>query len=313
MNPEYKYLFGPVPSRRLGMSLGVDLVPKKVCSLNCVYCEVGPTTKLTTERLEYIPYRKIVKELSDYFATSPPPDYITFSGYGEPTLNSAIGKIIQLIKKSKPEIPVAVLTNGTLLSQPEVRNELHLANLVLPSLDAATQEVFEKINVPAKGLFIDEYIQGLVDFSKEFSGKIWLEIFILPDYNDHETELTELKKVILKINPDRVQLNTLDRPGRAENLQPASIEKLNQIIDFWHLENAEIIAKTPERKNLSAYRKNLESSILGTIARRPCTADDLAQILGTHVNEINKYLETLEKGNKINHTRGERGIFYRVL
>lgn len=309
----YKYLFGPVPSRRLGMSLGVDLVPKKVCSLNCVYCEVGPTTKLTTERLEYIPCRKIVKELSDYFETSPPPDYITFSGYGEPTLNSAIGKIIQLIKKSKPEIPVAVLTNGTLLSQPEVRNELHLANLVLPSLDAATQEVFEKINVPAKGLFIDEYIKGLVDFRKEFSGKIWLEIFILPKYNDHETELTELKKVILKINPDRIQLNTLDRPGRVENLQPASIEKLNHIIDFWQLKNVEIIAKAPERKNLAAYRKDVESAILGTIARRPCTADDLAQIMGTHVNEINKYLETLEKGNKINHTRGERGIFYRVL
>jgi wyosine [tRNA(Phe)-imidazoG37] synthetase (radical SAM superfamily) len=313
LNPGYKYLFGPVPSRRLGMSLGVDLVPKKVCSLNCVYCEVGPTTKLTTERLEYIPCRKIVKELSDYFETSPPPDCITFSGYGEPTLNSAIGKIIQLIKKSKPEIPVAVLTNGTLLSQPEVRNELRQANLVLPSLDAASQEIFEKINVPARGLNIDAYIQGIVDFRKEFSGKIWLEIFILPKYNDHETELTELKKAILKINPDRVQLNTLDRPGRKENLQPASIEKLNHIIDFWQLKNVEIIAKAPERKNLASYRKDVESAILGTIARRPCTADDLAQIMGTHVNEINKYLETLEKGNKINHTREERGIFYRVL
>jgi wyosine [tRNA(Phe)-imidazoG37] synthetase (radical SAM superfamily) len=310
LNPEYKYLFGPVPSRRLGMSLGVDLVPKKVCSLNCVYCEVGPTTKLTTQRLEYIPNRKIVKELSDYFATSPPPDYITFSGYGEPTLNSAIGKIIQFIKKNKPEIPVAVLTNGTLLSVAEARKELLHANLVLPSLDAATQEVFEKINVPAKGLIIDEYIQGIADFRKEFSGKIWLEIFIIPGYNDSVPELTELKKAILKINPDRVQLNTLDRPGRVENLQPASIEKLNHIIDFWQLENVEIIAKAPERKNLSAYRKNVESAIIGTISRRPCTADDLAQILETHVNEINKYLETLESEHKIIHSRRERGIFY---
>ena len=310
MNKSYKYLFGPVPSRRLGMSLGVDLVPKKVCSLNCVYCEVGPTTKLTTQRLEYIPFEKITAELADYFATSPPPEYITFSGYGEPTLNSAIGKIIQFIKKNQPGIPVAVLTNGTLLSSAEVRKELHNADLVLPSLDAATQEAFEKINVPAPGLKVDEYIQGLVDFRKEFTGKIWLEIFILPGYNDTKNELTELKKAILKINPDRIHLNTLDRPGRVENLQPASIESLNHIVDFWQLENVEIIAKAPERKHLASYRKDVESAILGTIARRPCTADDLSQILGSHVNEINKYLETLESEHKIGHVRKERGVFY---
>ena len=202
MNPEYKYLFGPVPSRRLGMSLGVDLVPKKVCSLNCVYCEVGPTTK----RLEYI--------------------------------------------------------------------------------------------------------QGLVDFRKEFHGKIWLEIFILTGYNDAEIELSKLKKAILKINPNRVQLNTLDRPGRVGNLQPTTRKKLNHIIEFWNLKNVEIIAKAPERKNLAAYRKDVESAIIGTIARRPCTADDLAQTLGTHVNEINKYLETLESENKIGHVWKERGIFF---
>lgn len=313
MDPGYKYLFGPVPSRRLGMSLGVDLVPKKVCPLNCVYCEVGSTTKLTTQRLEYIPYKKIVTELSDYFNSSPPPDYITFSGYGEPTLNSAIGKIIQFIKTNQPEIPVAVLTNGTLLSRQEVRADLRHANLILPSLDAATQQVFEKINIPAKGLSIIEYIQGIADFRKEFSGKIWLEIFILPGYNDNETELTELKKAILKINPDRIQLNTLDRPGRKKNLQPASIEKLNQIIDFWQLENVEIIARAPDRKNLAAYRTDMESAILGTIARRPCTCCDLAEILGTHVNEINKYMETLENEGKITHVWKDRGVFYRIL
>ena len=313
MNPGYKYLFGPVPSRRLGMSLGVDLVPKKVCSLNCVYCEVGPTTKLTTQRLEYIPYEKIVTELSDYFAAGPPPDYITFSGYGEPTLNSAIGKIIQFIKKNKHETPVAVLTNGTLFSLAEVRKELLNADLVLPSLDAATQEVFEKINEPEPGLNMDNYIQGLVDFRKEFKGEIWLEIFIITGYNDAESELSELKKAILKINPDRIQLNTLDRPGRVENLQPATPEKLNSIVEFWQLKNVEIIAKAPERKNLAAYRTDMESAILGTIARRPCIADDLAQILGTHVNEINKYLETLESENKIAHVRRERGVFYQKL
>jgi len=306
----YKYLFGPVPSRRLGMSLGVDLVPKKVCSLNCVYCEVGSTTKLTTKRMEYIPYKKIVEELNNYFSYNPYPDYITFSGYGEPTLNSALGKIIEFIKEKHLDIPVAVLTNGTLFSSPEVRRELYQSDLVLPSLDAATQQTFEKINMPAPGIRIEDYIQGLVDFRQEFTGKIWLEIFILPGYNDSNEELTELKNAISKIHPDRVQLNTLDRPGTVEGLRGASAEELNKIIELWQMDNVEIIAKVQERKNVASYRKDIESAILGTIARRPCTSDDLAQILGTHVNEINKYLETLESEKKIKHVRQERGIFY---
>jgi len=306
----YKYLFGPVPSRRLGMSLGVDLVPKKVCSLNCIYCEVGNTTKLTTERREYIPYKKIIAELNDYFASSPAPDYITFSGYGEPTLNSAIGDIIKFIKEKQPEIPVAILTNGTLFSLQEVRNELLKADLVLPSLDAATQTTFEKINLPASGIDVNRHIQGLTDFRREFKGKIWLEIFILPGYNDSNSELDELKKAILKIAPDKIQLNSLDRPGRMENLRGATKNELERIIDYWQLDNAEIIAKAPERKKMASYRKDVESAILGTIARRPCTADDLAQIMGTHINEINKYLTTLENEGKIRNVRQERGIFY---
>ncbi len=306
----FKYLFGPVPSRRLGMSLGVDLVPKKVCSLDCVYCEVGNTTKLTTKRMEYIPYKKITGELNDYFESSPDPDYITFSGYGEPTLNSGLGSIIKYIKEIKPDIPVAVLTNGTLFYMPEVRRELLQANLVLPSLDAASQIAFEKINRPCPGLKINEYINGLVEFRKEFKGQIWLEIFILAGYNDSTDELDNLKEAVLKINPDKIQLNTLDRPGTLEGLKGASFEKLQSIIDYWKLDNTEIIAKAPQRKTLKSYRKDIEAAIIGTIERRPCTADDLAQIMGTHINEINKYLDTLESDKKIQHKREERGIFY---
>ena len=135
----YKYLFGPVPSRRLGMSLGIDLVPRKVCSLDCVYCEVGKTTKLTLERKEYILFDNVIKELTHYFENNPDPDYITFSGSGEPTLNSRIGDIIKFVKQNRPEIPIAILTNGTLLFDPEVRDELKIADVVLPSLDAATK------------------------------------------------------------------------------------------------------------------------------------------------------------------------------
>jgi wyosine [tRNA(Phe)-imidazoG37] synthetase (radical SAM superfamily) len=183
----YKHLFGPVPSRRLGMSLGVDLIPKKVCSLNCVYCEVGKTTNLTLERKEYVSVEAVKAELKHYFNHNSfaVPDYITFSGSGEPTLNIYLGEILQFIKENKPDIPIAVLTNGTLLYKEEVRKSLLQADVVLPSLDAATEPVFKKINRPVKDLNISECIQGLIEFRKEFSNKIWLEIFILPGYNDN--------------------------------------------------------------------------------------------------------------------------------
>lgn len=306
----YKFLFGPVPSRRLGMSLGVDLVPHKVCSLNCVYCECGETTKLTTERLEYVPVKKVLDELDHFFENNPDPDYITFSGAGEPTLNSGFGEVLDFIKKKKPDIPLAVLTNGTLLYDENIRKELLKADLVLPSLDSALDESFQKINCPQQDLKIDEIIQGLVDFRKEFKGEIWLEIFILNDYNNDKKNLDALKEAVLKINPDSVQLNTLDRPGTIEGLKAMTRNDMQKIIDYWQLENVEIIAAAPERKDIRSYRADTETAILETISRRPCTLNDLSNILGMHVNEINKYLSVLENENKIESKKLERGVFY---
>ncbi len=308
----YKYLFGPVPSRRLGMSLGVDLVPRKVCSLDCVYCEAGKTTKLTTERKEYVKTEKIIGELTDYFRNNPDPDYITFSGYGEPTLNIAIGKVLEFIKENKPDIPVAVLTNGTLFGDAKVRQSILKADLVLPSLDAATEAVFLKINRPPDSLIFEDYINGLIDFSREFGGKIWLEIFILPGYNDSEEELAALKKIILQIKPDSIQLNTLDRPGSVTDLRGATRAELQRVAGFWQMDNVVIIAASPERKKIRSYRTDTESAILETIARRPCTVDDLSKILGFHINEVNKYLDVLEAEQKIETTKQERGYFYKI-
>lgn len=308
----YKYLFGPVPSRRLGMSLGVDLVPKKVCSLDCVYCEVGKTTKLTLERKEYIPYSKIKEELKKYFDNNPDPDFITFSGSGEPTLNNQIGEILQFIKKSKPHISIAVLTNGTLLFDKNVREIIKDADVVLPSLDAATEKVFQHINRPAKNLSINKYIQGIIDFRNIFTGKLWLEVFILPGYNDSKEELIALKKAILRINPDSVQLNTLDRPGSVLHLKGARKIELQRIVDFWELDNVEIISAAPERKKIQSYRNDTETAIVETISRRPCTLEDLTKILGMHVNEINKYLDVLNAENKIETIEQERGVFYQL-
>lgn len=308
----YKYLFGPVPSRRLGMSLGVDLVPAKVCSLDCVYCEVGKTTKLTTQRMEYIPYEKIVEELTRYFDHAEDPDYFTFSGAGEPTLNSRIGDVIHFVKKKKPAIPVAVLTNGTLFNDKAVRAELMEADVVLPSLDAATGETFNAINRPATSLDITTIIQGLADFRKEFKGKIWLEVFILPGYNDMAAELELLRKGIMKIAPDAVQLNTLDRPGTETELESAPLAQLRSIVTNWDMDNIEIIARPKTRKALRSYHSDKENTILTTIKRRPCTAGDLSAILGIHINEINKYLDVMEAENKIKPVHQQRGVFYQI-
>ncbi|HOG96813.1 MAG TPA: radical SAM protein [Prolixibacteraceae bacterium] len=308
----YKYIFGPVPSRRLGMSLGIDLVPKKVCSLDCVYCEVGKTTQLTLERKEYLKAGKIKEELTHYFNNNPDPDFLTFSGSGEPTLNISIGDILQFVKQIRPHIPVAVLTNGTLLFDQTVRNALKEADVVLPSLDAATEDAFRKINRPPDSLKIDSYIQGLIDFRKEYKGKIWLEIFILPGYNDSVHELNELKNAVLKIAPDAVQLNTLDRPGTVPGLRGASRSEMQKIADEWKLDNVGIIAAAPEREKLQSFRKDVETAILETIVRRPCTLDDLSKILGLHISEINKYLDVLDGEGRIEAVSQERGVFYQV-
>ncbi len=306
----YKYLFGPVPSRRLGMSLGIDLVPHKVCSLNCIYCECGRTTKLTLEREEYIPYDEVEKELRHYMNRNQAPDYMTFSGSGEPTLNSRIGDVLAFIKSDYPDIPVAILTNGTLLYQKQVRSEILLADVVLPSLDAASDSTFRKINRPFHRLNVSEHLQGLIDFRKEFRGEIWLEVLIIPGLNDSDEELLLLKKAIEKINPDSIQLNTLDRPGAVEGLKAASRPELQRIVDLWKLVNVEIIAAVPERKEKKSYRDDIESAIYETISRRPCTLDDLSRILGIHINEINKYLGALEGEGKIESVHRQRGVFY---
>jgi len=308
----YSHLFGPVPSRRLGMSLGVDLVPHKVCTLNCVYCECGRTTNLTLERREYVPVDEVLKELSHFFSGNPRPDYVTFSGAGEPTLNSRIGEVLTFIKAQQPGVPVAVLTNGSLLGDSGVRSEIRDADLVLPSLDAVSERTFRRLDRPFHTLDPQAYIRGLVDFRKEYSGKMWLEVMILPGYNDNEEDLKLLKEAFLEINPDRIQINTLDRPGTVEGLTPAAREDLEDIIEAWGLDNVEIIAAAPERKNIQSYRKDAETAILETIARRPCTLQDLGNILGTHINEVNKYLGVLEEEGKIETLREERGVFYRL-
>jgi wyosine [tRNA(Phe)-imidazoG37] synthetase (radical SAM superfamily) len=308
----YQHIFGPVPSRRLGISLGVDLVTHKICSLDCVYCECGKTTNLTLKRKPYVSFEEVKKELDHYWEHNEDPDYITFSGSGEPTLNQDLGRVISYIKAKKPEIRVAVLTNSTLLKDPKVRQELELADLVIPSLDGVSKTSFLKLNRPCKDLMVEEVIEGIQTFSREFTGKIWLEVFILPGVNDTREELLTLRKIILSVDPEMVQLNTLDRPGTVSNIRPASQEELERVRKILDMDIIQIIAKVKSQKNRGQHR-DMESAILETIHRRPCTRDDLVAILNCDPDEMDTLLASLETRGRVEARQEARGIFFQTI
>jgi wyosine [tRNA(Phe)-imidazoG37] synthetase (radical SAM superfamily) len=307
-----KYLFGPVPSRRLGVSLGVDLVFHKICSLNCIYCEAGRTTNLTLKQKEYIPINDVIQELEEYLSSHPELDFITFSGQGEPTLNSGLGQAIDFIKDNYPKYKVAVISNGTLFWDKNIRNRVLRADVILPSLDAAFEATFQKINRPEQTLKIDKIAQGLIQLRKEFRGKIYLEIFLAPGINDTQEELTGLRTRIQQIKPDLIQLNTLDRPGTDRSVNALDTEAMEEIKNFFEPLPVVIIARTKSRKQIKSFNKDITQQILETIRRRPCTDQDLSEILNLHPNELNKYISTLIENKEIIPDRQARGIFFKI-
>jgi len=289
-----KHLFGPVPSRRLSSSLGVDLVPHKVCSFDCIYCQLGGTIKKTTERREYVPTNEVLAEVKEFVEAGQKCDYITLSGSGEPTLNSGMGEIIGGIK-SLTDVPVAVLTNTSLIIDRRVRQELASADLVIPSLDAATQQVFERINRPYPGINIDDIIVGLTTFKRSFENEIWLEVMLVDGVNDTPSELKELAHAIELIKSDKVQLNTVIRPPTEDYAKPLSPQRLHEIAGIL---DAEVIADF-KREDVSAYKGNKEELIINLLKRRPCTISDISSALGLHENEVVKYIEVLEREKKV--------------
>jgi len=307
----YRYLFGPVPSRRLGISLGIDLVPYKTCAFDCIYCECGRTTDLTCERREYVPTDRVIAELDDFLAKAPDLDYVTFAGSGEPTLHSGIGEIISFIKDRYPRYRVAVLTNSALLTDPAVRAALMPADLVVPSLDAVSEEAFSRINRSSPGITAGRVLEGLLDFSREYPGEIWLEVFIVPGINDTGEELRLLKDAVAAIKPDRVQVNTLDRPGTEDWVRPASPEAIERIAAMLG-GNAGAIGVAYAGRTLPPVTREIRETILATIRRRPCTPRDLATLLGIRPTEVAKHLRALEARALIEQVREKRGIFYRA-
>lgn len=212
-----KYIYGPVNSRRIGFSLGLSLTPYKVCNFDCIYCQLGKTTRKTSSRKEYIEIADILEELKFWLVSSPKEaaklDYITLSGSGEPTLNSRISELIEGIKKIS-RAPVAVITNSSLLAGSKVRRGLLGADLIVPSLDSADFRAFKRIDRPGKNIKLKDIINGLISLRKEFRGKIWLEVMIVKGINDGLEQIKQLKEIIDKINPDKVQINS---PVRTAN------------------------------------------------------------------------------------------------
>lgn len=310
----YDHLFGPVPSRRLGMSLGVDIVPLKTCTLNCVYCECGATSHHTLERAEYIPAKIIIDELDNFLATAVPIDIdvITFAGGGEPTLNSAIDQIIKHLRTKYSEHKIALLTNGTLFHLKEVRQTIMPLDYVLPSIDAVSQPIFDKINNPVTGFDYSSYIEGLKIFSKEYKGTLWVEVFIVPGINDTESELKKIKKVLEEINPSRVQLNTLDRPGTYHWVEPASNERLHQIANFLLPLPVEIITRKFQNLQLNSENPQNIENLFTTLKRRPLTIEDLAAALKKSINETQVLVKGLMFKKILSSEEVDGKVFYRI-
>lgn len=319
MADEKKYFYGPVPSRRLGRSFGVDIVPFKVCTLDCIYCQLGKTTEKTIERKPYIPIEPVIDELKEALQKGLETDFITIAGSGEPTLNSGLGEIIKTIKKIT-DIPIALVTNGTLFYRADVRAECVRADVVLPSLDACDEHTFRKINRPHSDISIEKLISGLCSFRDEFAGRIWLEVFLVDTINTNPEQIAKIRSIIRRICPDKVQLNTAVRPTAETNLKKLNAEKLRSISEQLG-DNCEIISdfsdiQSGDRQDGSS-KLHLEmegktETLFSMLKRRPCSLDDICSAMRIVPNEALKYVTILNQKGVIDTEQRTGTTFYKV-
>jgi wyosine [tRNA(Phe)-imidazoG37] synthetase (radical SAM superfamily) len=306
----YHYLYGPVPSRRLGRSLGIDLVPHKICTYDCIYCQIGKTTDKVLVRKEYAPVRQILEEVESFLKDGTPAiDHLSLSGSGEPTLHSQIRSVIEGIK-TITSIPVAVITNGSLLYEEEVRQDLLRADVVLPSLDAISPEIFRKINRPRPRFSIEKVIEGLIEFRKVYKGRVWLEILFCKGVNNAEGELLKMKKAIELIQPDRIHLNTVVRPPSEKWVASLNQEEMEEIKAFFG-ERASIISEF-DRHPSSIIERDMKEEILAILKRRPLSLSDLSKGMGIPQNELDQYLEPLTREGKIQTQIFGDSVYYEI-
>lgn len=292
-----EHLFGPVLSRRLGLSMGVDLLKYKTCNLDCVYCELGRTACLTSCRDRFVPRQKVLKEIE--LKRAEPFDHLTFAGSGEPTLSLDLGEIVAQAKKIV-DSPVAVITNSTLLSSPSVRKEVCAADVVLPSLDAVSQAAFLAINRPAPGILAADMIQGLKEFRKEFSGEIWLEVMLVRGMNDEEVE--EIARAAQSTEPDRIQLNTVVRTP-AEPVDALSEEEMQRMLKIFP--GAELIPDWDW--SVPAW---VQDRLIDLLITRPRTMEEISRHLEIGASDAIKYCKILETDGLISRRQSSGKLYF---
>ena len=287
-----KYLYGPVPSRRLGRSLGVDIVPFKTCTLDCVYCQLGKTTCKTLQRSEYVPVEDVLAELKTRLNAGLQVDYITLGGSGEPTLHTGLDRLIKGIKKMT-SIPVALLTNGTLFYIPQVRADCAAADVILPSLDAGDQRTFDKVNRPIAEITFDRLVKGLCALRNEYKGQIWLEVFCIEGFNTDNPQIAGLADAIGRIKPDKIHLNTAVRPTAEPGIEKVPPEELVRIARLLG-PNCEVIADYLS-SHCGKATDEITQTLFSMLKRRPCSLDDICSALGLDPGEATGYLNDLKK------------------
>ncbi|OPY54253.1 MAG: molybdenum cofactor biosynthesis protein A [Methanosaeta sp. PtaU1.Bin112] len=294
------YLFGPVLSRRLGLSMGVDLLKYKTCNLDCVYCELGRTACLTSCRDRFVPRQKVIREIE--LRRAEPFDHLTFAGSGEPTLSLDLGEIVSRAKELVNS-PVAVITNSTLLSSPSVRKEVSAADVVLPSLDAVSEKAFQSINRPASGLLAADMIEGLKEFRKEYSGEIWLEVMLVKGINDEEAE--EIARAAESTEPDRIQLNTVVRTP-AEPVEPLSEEEMRRMLEIFP--GAELIPDwdwcVPDR---------IRDRLMELLMARPGTLEEISCHLKIDGSDAIKYCKIMENDGLISRRLHGGKLYFHAI
>ncbi|MEJ2744448.1 MAG: radical SAM protein [bacterium] len=312
MRKKRRLVFGPVPSRRLGLSLGVDLVPFKTCPLDCIYCQLGPTTNKAVRRKKYVASREVLRQVKAALKRGGRIDWITLSGSGEPTLHSEIGKIIRGIKKMT-DVPVAVLTSGTLLYNASVKTALNAADLVVPDLDAGSARVFRKINRPHPSLNFAAVKSGIMNFASNFPGRIWLEVVLVKGVNDTPKELKRIGALAARIRPERVQLNTVVRPPAEEAAQPLTATEMRRV----RAALAKALGGIPidvishsKGAQTQLPTDGIEERIVSWLKRRPATIHDLAAGTGAPGSDIVKRIDRLVETGRVKETRFGGSTYY---
>jgi len=308
----FKYLYGPVPSRRLGRSLGIDLVPFKTCTYDCIYCQLGRTTNKTMARLSYAPIKDILSELEIKLATGERPDYISIAGSGEPTLHSYIGELISMIK-NMTNIPVAVLTNGSLLHVPDVRAALMRADLVVPSLDAGDEEMFQYVNRPHPDISFDNMVKGLIEFTRDFPGQVWLEVLLVSGVTGMAADVEKIAVLAKKIGANKVQLNTVCRPAAEEFACAVGKNQMKNLASLF-TGAVDIISDDQSGDfSVTAAKDTANEEIVSLLARRPCTLTGICSGLGLHPHDAAKKLKKLVDEKRITTLRTSHEVFYKIL